>query len=40
VFNKKCEYLCQVRWVAGEMDYRQGGLPLDALVDMFKETNE
>ncbi len=37
VFNSKAKYLCQVRWIGGEMDYTQGGLPLVAIEAMFKE---
>ncbi len=40
VFNDKFEYLCQVRWVGGWMDYYQSGLPLVALEEMFKEANK
>jgi hypothetical protein len=34
-----CEYVCQVRWIGGEMDYTQGGLPLAEIEDMFMEAN-
>jgi len=39
VFNDDTEYICQVRWINGEMDYTQGGLPLVALEDMFRKAN-
>jgi hypothetical protein len=37
VFNTSGDYNCQVRWVDGDMQYTQGGLPLEALRDMFQE---
>ncbi len=39
MFSCKYEYLCQVRWIGGKMDYSQGGLPLVVLKEMFKEAN-
>lgn len=38
VFNHSHQYICQVRWIDGKMDYTQGGLPLVALEKMFKES--
>jgi hypothetical protein len=40
VFSQEYEYLCQVQWVDSRIVSPQGGLPLIALVDMFKEANE
>lgn len=39
VFNDNAEYVCQVRWIDGKMDYTQGGLPLTDLEIMFKKAN-
>jgi len=39
VFNDAADFVCQVRWVGGEMDYTQGGLPLAEIEDMFMEAN-
>ena len=39
VFNSSGDYICQVRWIGGNMDYTQGGLPLGPLREMFKEAN-
>ena len=39
VFNIEGEFICQVRWIGGKMDYTQGGLPLVALEDMFRKAN-
>jgi hypothetical protein len=37
VFNDDADYICQVRWIDGEMDYSQGGLPLSKMSEMFEE---
>jgi hypothetical protein len=39
VFNDEADYICQVRWIDGKMDYGQGGLPLSMLREMFEEAN-
>jgi len=39
VFDRRCEYLCQVRWVAGELVCPHGGLPREDLERMFREAN-
>jgi hypothetical protein len=39
VFNDNAEYICQVRWISGKMDYCQGGLPLEALELVFRKAN-
>lgn len=38
VFNNNADFLCQVKWVDGEMVYMQGGLPLAEVEGMFKES--
>lgn len=37
VMNDRAEHMCQVRWINDKMDYTQGGLPLDALREMFEK---
>jgi hypothetical protein len=39
VFSTDGDYICQVRWIGGKMDYTQGGLPLVLLEDMFRKAN-
>ncbi len=40
IFNDSHQYVCQVKWVDGELVCPHGGLPRDELEQIFREANE